>query len=82
MSTFVVRFIGDPAQGYRGRVRHVASGEESSFANLESLLAFFDHLNAVRSQALEAEDLAVAPATPAEGAEAAARRTLEGRERT
>jgi len=80
MSTFVVRFIGNPAQGYRGRVRHVASGEEASFANLESLLAFFDQLHAVRSRAGETEDLETAPAMPAERAEADAWRTLEGRE--
>ena len=66
MSTFVVRFVGDPTQGYRGRVRHVASGEETSFVSLEALLAFFDQLNAVRSRGSDEEDLAVAPASPAD----------------
>ena len=46
MSTFVVRFVGDSTQGYRGRVRHVPPGEEANFANLEALLAFFEQAGA------------------------------------
>ncbi len=46
MSTFVVRFVGDSTQGYRGRVRHVPSGEEANFANLEALLTFFEQAGA------------------------------------
>lgn len=50
MSTFVVRFVGDPAHGYRGTARHVTTGEERVFANLEALVDFFNELNAVRPQ--------------------------------
>jgi len=72
MSTFVVRFVGDPAQGYRGTARHVTTGEERSFANLEALLAFFDELNAVRPHGsdeeawdgVRAEPAAVPPGSP------------------
>jgi hypothetical protein len=47
MSTFVVRFAGDPTRGYRGTVKHVGTGEETPFSNLEELLAFIDQMNAV-----------------------------------
>jgi hypothetical protein len=47
MPTFVLRFIGDPMTGYRGRVRHVGTGEETTFSNLEELLAFLDQMNAL-----------------------------------
>lgn len=81
MSTFVVRFVGDPTKGYRGRVRHVASGEEANFISLEALLAFFDQLNAVRPHGSDDEDLAVAPAQPADAGRDARSPRLDGRER-
>lgn len=47
MSTFVVRFLGDPTRGYRGTVKHIGTGEETGFSNLEELLGFFDQMNAL-----------------------------------
>jgi len=44
MSTFVVRFFEEHPGGCRGRIRHVASGEESVFADERGLLAFFDRM--------------------------------------
>lgn len=44
MSTFVVRFFEERPGGCRGRIRHVASGEESVFADERGLLAFFDRM--------------------------------------
>ncbi|MCA9729533.1 MAG: hypothetical protein KC729_17735 [Candidatus Eisenbacteria bacterium] len=42
MTTFVVRLLCQGEHGYRGRVRHVMTGEEISFSSLPYLLAFFD----------------------------------------
>ena len=47
MSTFVVHFIGDASQSFRGKVRHVATGQEIPFSGPEQLLAFFNDLNAL-----------------------------------
>ncbi len=64
MSTFVVRFVGNPAQGYRGTARHVATGEERSFANLEALLAFVNALHAVRPHGSDEEIWDTVPDSP------------------
>lgn len=64
MSTFVVRFVGDPAQGYRGTARHVTTGEERSFANLEALIAFFNELTAVRPHGSDEEAWDAVSASP------------------
>jgi hypothetical protein len=44
METFLVRVWtpagGEPAAGLRGTVRHLSTGDESSFADPEVLLAF------------------------------------------
>ncbi len=61
MSTFVVRFVGDSTQGYRGRVRHVPSGEEANFANLEALLTFFEQARGRRPPVQPSE---TKPSTP------------------
>jgi hypothetical protein len=48
MSTFVVRFVGDPSRVFRGRVRHIATGEEKGFAGIRELVAFFEEMNAIQ----------------------------------
>lgn len=45
MATFIVRFVDERARSFHGRVRHVASGEESAFADAHGLLAFFERMN-------------------------------------
>ncbi len=47
MSTFIVRFMDERARSFRGKVRHVASGEESIFATEAGLLTFFEQMNAL-----------------------------------
>jgi len=47
MSTFVVTFLGDASEKFRGRVRHVATGEEAKFSSVTDLLVFFEEMNAV-----------------------------------
>ena len=47
MSAFVVRFVGDAVDSFRGRVRHVATGEETTFSSIAELLAFFEGMNAL-----------------------------------
>lgn len=47
MTTFVVRFVGEPALAFRGTARHVRTGEEIVFASPEELLAFFEQMAAV-----------------------------------
>ncbi len=47
MSTFVVSFVGDPPRSFRGRVRHVASGEEAVFTSVTDLLLFFEEMAAL-----------------------------------
>lgn len=44
MSTFVVRFVEERLGTCRGRIRHVASGEEAGFADERGLLAFIDRM--------------------------------------
>lgn len=44
MSTFVVNFMEDTDRGFRGRVRHVGSGEEASFSSQKDLLDFFEEM--------------------------------------
>lgn len=51
MSTFIVRFPGDPSDEFRGRVRHVSSGEEICFASIAELLSFFEGMSVVGSPA-------------------------------
>ncbi|MGD9547245.1 MAG: hypothetical protein AB7V45_06780 [Candidatus Krumholzibacteriia bacterium] len=47
MTTYVVRFPGGPDQGFKGIVRHVASGEECRFGSPEDLVRFMTGMNAV-----------------------------------
>jgi hypothetical protein len=47
MSTFVVSFVGTPPHRFRGRVRHVASGEEAIFGSVTDLLLFFEEMAAL-----------------------------------
>lgn len=44
MSTFVVRFVKEMPDTFRGRVRHVASGEEVTFTTYSELVAFLDEM--------------------------------------
>ena len=69
MSTFVVSFVGSPLKGYRGRVRHVASGAEINFASLEALLGFFDRMDLPSPRETAGADPAIEPdpRTAAEG---------------
>ena len=53
MSTFVVRFVGEPIDRFRGSVRHVGSGEETRFYSVSELLAFFETLTATGSSFAE-----------------------------
>lgn len=46
MSTFVVRFLEVAAGAFRGKVRHVRSGEERVFASPSELIDFFERLHA------------------------------------
>lgn len=79
MSTFVVRFFEEHPGGCRGRIRHVASGEESFFADERALLAFFDRMKFLGT--LDRDDDAPpgpdADAPPDDGCPA--RRTRSGR---
>jgi hypothetical protein len=45
MSSFIVRLVRGGLPKLQGRVRHVRTGEERSFANGEELLAFMEELN-------------------------------------
>jgi len=47
MSTFVVRLLGRALDSFHGRVRHVASGEETSFSSPTELVAFMEGVNGV-----------------------------------
>ncbi len=47
MSTFVVSFVGNPSDTFRGRVRHVPTGEERTFASIIDLVGFLEEMNAV-----------------------------------
>lgn len=58
MSTFVVNFLGDPQRGFRGRVRHVGSGEEAVFASVTDLLLFFEEMAASTNCAHEPPETA------------------------
>lgn len=47
MSTFVVYLAGNRSGAFRGKVRHVRTGEESSFSSAADLLVFLERMNAV-----------------------------------
>ena len=47
MSTYVVRFMDKTAGTFRGRVRHVSTGEEQTFSSPEELYDFLERMNAV-----------------------------------
>ncbi len=55
MSTYVVRLWSRPGRPLRGRVRHVASGEEIDFRAEADLLAFLEGTHAATglTEALE-----------------------------
>lgn len=58
-STFIVRFVRTDGDAFRGKVRHVPSGEEAIFYSAEELLAFFERvcvLSRVGSAGGEAAD--------------------------
>ena len=57
MSTFVVRFVGERAESFRGKVRHVASGEELVFTDRRGLLDFIERMIVVRPRSLAGEAL-------------------------
>jgi hypothetical protein len=57
MSTFVVRFLGDPLKSFCGRVRHVASSEEMNFSDVTELIAFFEGINAMEAMDQEEQEL-------------------------
>ncbi len=46
MSTYVVRFLDTTAGTFRGRVRHVSTGEEQTFSSPEELYDFLERMNA------------------------------------
>ena len=46
MSTFVVRFVAAALGAFRGKVRHVRTGEEGLFSSPSQLLFFFELMNA------------------------------------
>jgi hypothetical protein len=54
MPTFIVRVMGDAAESFRGRVRHVASGEEAVFKSVAELAAFLEGMNAASGFSAEA----------------------------
>jgi hypothetical protein len=47
MSTFVVRFVGNTTEFFRGKVRHVGTGEEAVFSSASELVAFIEGMNVV-----------------------------------
>ncbi|MBU1699513.1 MAG: hypothetical protein KJ970_13600 [Candidatus Eisenbacteria bacterium] len=51
MSTFIVRFVDEMAGSFRGKVQHVADGEELVFTDESELLAFFERMNILRALA-------------------------------
>ncbi len=55
MSTYVVTFLGDASEKFRGKVRHIATGEEAKFSTVTDLLVFFEEMNAVSGLKSEAE---------------------------
>ncbi len=63
MSTFVLRFLGDPLEEYRGRVRHVETGEEVLFSSLQQMLAFLDQMNALPHRDLHRDPWNAIPPT-------------------
>jgi hypothetical protein len=46
MTTYVLRFLGATPDEFRGRVRHVSSGEEDTFTSPEELYDFLERMNA------------------------------------
>ena len=46
MSTYVVRFLDATPDEFRGRVRHVSTGEEDNFSSPEELYDFLERMNA------------------------------------
>ena len=47
MSTFVVRLVRSEEDPFRGRVRHVGSGEEAFFNSPEELLSFLEGMHVI-----------------------------------
>jgi hypothetical protein len=47
VSTFIVRFVRHAPDTFSGRVRHVATGEETGFSSPAELLAFMEEMNVV-----------------------------------
>ncbi len=45
MTTYVVRFLGAMPDEFRGRVRHVSTGEEDNFTSPEELYDFLERMN-------------------------------------
>ena len=45
MSTYVVSFVGEPLQTFRGKVKHVSTGEEIAFSTVGELVEFFEAMN-------------------------------------
>lgn len=50
MSTYVLRFLGVAPDEFRGRVRHVSTGEESTFTSPEELYDFLERMNAAHGR--------------------------------
>jgi len=40
-------FVGKRSEDFRGRIRHVPTGEEARFSSVTDLLVFFEEMNAV-----------------------------------
>ncbi|MCK4304168.1 MAG: hypothetical protein KAY24_08005 [Candidatus Eisenbacteria sp.] len=49
MSTFIVRFLGAHGESFRGKARHVRTGQEALFESSEELLAFLESLRGLSS---------------------------------
>jgi len=56
MSTYVVRFLGATRDEFRGRVRHVSTGEEETFTSPEALYDFLERMNAAHGPQPAAND--------------------------
>ncbi len=48
MSTFVIRLVDKAADSLKGKVQHVGTGEEATFASAPELIAFIEGIRAMQ----------------------------------
>lgn len=60
MSTFVIRLVDGSPESFKGKIRHVTSGEEVVFSSISEMVSFVEGMAAMKDAGSMDEELSEA----------------------